>query len=106
MLGKGHVPGAASSVIYQPSGEPASNAEDKCRVFLDHFDLTSQINVNSDTLLEMEIQESLDLASDNPINGDLIAAELELFLRHQKSKAVGLDLVHNEMLFRLSTENR
>ena len=62
--------------------------------------------MNYDTQLEMEIQESLDLPSDNPINGDLTAAELELFLRHQKSKAVGLDLVHNEMLFLLSTENR
>ena len=107
MLGKSNAQGPSTSAILLPSGDTALIPEDKCRAFLEYFNVTSQINHVPDAQLHTVIQEGIDCTTANPLNCELTSAELNRILsKRQRSKAMGTDLIHNEMLARLSSPNR
>ena len=54
----------------------------------------------------MEIDEASKITTAHPLNCDISFTELNAFISRWKSNAIGLDLIHNDMLLHLSSENR
>jgi hypothetical protein len=87
------------------NGNPAQPAHEIASAFLDLF-CSSNSYPEDDEILDQYITPSIIKRHPNPINEDFTMVELERAMKRLKSKAIGLDRVHNDMLKNLSPRNK
>ena len=98
-----------SPSITTPNGDKLTSINDIADDFLNLFSRPPNPQThyaNDDDLLEPLIRSHISNNSPNNLNCHLSLDELEQATRKNKSKAMGPDLIHNEMLKNLSPNNK
>ena len=105
MVGSGNNSSPTVPPLENPNGANTKSIQEIASAFLDLFGSSADYP-DDDATLNRYISSSINLRHTNAINNDFTPVELDQAMKKLKSKAIGLDLIHNDMLKNLSTNNR
>jgi hypothetical protein len=105
MVGSGNNSSPTVPPLENPNGANTQSIQEIASVFLDLFGSSTDYP-DDDTTLDRYISSSINLRHTNAINNDFTPVELDQAMKKLKSKAILLDLIHNDMLKNLSANNR
>ncbi|KZS06599.1 Uncharacterized protein APZ42_029899, partial [Daphnia magna] len=105
MVGKGSIP-AVEGYSIRMNNKNHNTPEEKPELFLSIFSGVHPSGIPKNSLLESRIVNGLIAQTPNRLNDAITFEELDNSIPKSKSKAVGLDLIRNEMLKNLSTANK
>jgi hypothetical protein len=109
MIGRGNNSIPIAPSITTPNGDKLTSINDIADNFLDLFSRPPNPQshyAQDDELLEPIIRSHISNNSPYELNCHLTLNELELATKKNKSKAMGPDLIHNEMIKNLSPNNK
>jgi hypothetical protein len=105
MVGSGNNSSPTVAPLKNPNGANTQSIQEIASIFLDLFGSSTDYP-DDDTTLDRYISSSINLRHTNAINNDFTPVELDEAMKKLKSKAILLDLIHNDMLKNLSANNR
>nr|CAH0103241.1 unnamed protein product [Daphnia galeata] len=105
MVGSGNNSSPTVPPLENPNGANTQSIQEIASAFLDLFGSSTDYP-DDDATLDRYISSSINLRHTNAINNDFTPVELYQAIKKLKSKAIVLDLIHNDMLKNLSANNR
>ena len=104
MSGRGN-PQSLTSAL-SSNGSLYSSSQEKANVLLDAYSSVSPYNIPAVNEYDVLINCQIASPSLSPLNDDFSENELDFGLTKLKSRAMGKDLIRNEMLRNLSDKNK
>ena len=86
------------------NGDPVTDNQEKANILLNQYSLPTEEPLSTTTYTD-HMNESMLSPDPHPLNSKFTNSELTRSTRNLRSKAMGLDKVHNEMICHLSDGN-
>ena len=97
---------SADGATITHNDEVYSTPQDKASLFLDLFGNLAPRNIAQNSFYKSRIELALSSPSPLSLNNPITPEEIDRCLKKSKSKAIGVDRIHNLMLDNLSPENK
>ena len=95
-----------NAILKDQEGREYHSVQDKASLILDMFSRNFSTDIPNNEIYEPVISSSIASTTPNALNSAITLTEIDLSLKKLKNTSMGIDLVHNRMLMKLSPVNR